>query len=114
VYLTDYRDDSRVDSIFGTRVAYDRMGALGTALAVAGDPSKALLGVRRDLEYKFLDQATIDISAAQDGSAMVNLAQQDSIALRVRARFGFAIANPVTHLNADEGTRYPFATITSS
>lgn len=113
VYLTDLRDDGRVDSLFGTPITYDRMGALG-ALAVVGDPSKALLGVRRDLEYKFLDQATIDISDAQDGSALVNLAQQDSIALRVRARFGFAVANPVTHLEPDENTRYPFATITAS
>jgi len=113
IYLTDYRGDKRVDEIFGTPIQYDRMGALG-ALAVVGDPSKAIIGVRRDLEYKFLDQATIDISAAQDGSQQINLAQQDSIALRVRARFGYAVANPVTHLEGVAADRYPFGTITAA
>lgn len=111
VYLTDVRDDGRVDSIYGVPILFDRMGALGTTKAVVGDPSKALIGVRRDIEYKFLDQATIDISVAQDGSQMINLAQQDSIALRVRARFAYAVANPITHLNEDDATRYPFAVI---
>lgn len=110
-YLSDIRDDKRVDSIYGVDVAYDRTGALGTTHAVVGDPSMALLGVRTDLQYKVLEEATIDISAEQDGTAMVSLAQQDSIALRVRARFGFAVANPVTMLNGTEATRYPFAAI---
>jgi hypothetical protein len=61
-----------------------------------------------------LTEAMIDISAAQDGSAMINLAQQDSVALRVRARFGFAVANPPTKLNPTASTRYPFGVLNAA
>lgn len=115
-YLTSVRDDGRVDSIYGIDVEYDRMGGLNASAsynvkAVVGDPSMAILGTRTDIQYKLLDQATIDISAAQDGSAMVSLAQQDMVALRVRARFGFAVANPVTKLQSVAANRYPFAIV---
>jgi hypothetical protein len=111
VYLTDLRDDGRVDSIYGIQIRYDYGGALEDTLAVVGDPSNALLGVRRDIEYKFLDQATIDVSAAQDGSGLIHLAQQDAVALRVRARFAFQVARPMTHLEPVEADRFPFAVI---
>lgn len=115
-YLTDIRDDGRVDSIYGVDVTYDRLGGLNASAsynvkALAGDPRMAIIGTRVDMQYKLLDQATIDISAAQNGSAMVSLAQQDMVALRVRARFGFAVANPPTKLNANASTRYPFAVL---
>lgn len=112
IYLTDIRDDARVDSIHGIPVKYDRMGVLGAAThAIVGDPTMAILGTRVDLQYKVLTEATIDVSALQDGSAMVSLPQQDSVALRVRGRFGFAVANPVTMLEPVEANRYPFAII---
>lgn len=106
------RSDDVVSALFGTPV--DFTGHSGGATAIVDDPSYAVLGVRRALQFKILDQAIVDISAAQDGSAMVNLPQQDSLGIRVRTRFGFAIANPVTPLNADEATRFPFAVIDSA
>ena len=115
VYLTDVRDDGRVDSIYGIDVTYDRMGGISAGTentkAIVGDPTMAILGTRTDIQYKLLEEATLDVSAAQDGSAMISLAQQDAVALRVRARFGFAVANPVTKLNTNSSTRYPFAVI---
>ena len=114
-YLQNIRDDGRVDSVYGVDVTYDRMGGLtaGTVdtRAIVGDPAMAILGVRTDIQYKMLEEATLDISAAQDGSAMVSLAQQDSVALRVRARFGFAVANPTNKLNTVAANRYPFAVL---
>lgn len=114
VYLTDFRDDGRVDSVYGLPVQYDRFGAIQNAAAVVGDPNMAIMGIRTDLQYKVLDQATLDVSAAGDGSEMVSLAQQDLIALRVRGRFGFAVANPVTYLNTDSASRFPFAVVTTT
>lgn len=111
IYLTSIRDDGRVDSIYGVPVRYDRFGVLGANSAVLGDPSMAIIGTRTDIQYRVLDQATIDISDAQNGSAVIHLAQQDSVALRVRARFGYAVANPVTHLAPNSAQRYPFAVI---
>ena len=78
---------------------------------MVGDPTKAILGTRTDISFRVLTEASLDVSALQDGSQIVRLAQQDSVALRVRARFGFAVANPVTHLNPVAATRYPFAAI---
>lgn len=113
IYLSEIRDDGRVDSIYGMDVMWDRLNAL-TSTAVVGDPDMAIIGVRQDLQYKLLEEATIDISAAQDGSAMVSLAQQDSVGLRVRGRFAFAVANPPTMANPTAATRYPFAVINAS
>lgn len=115
-YLTDIRDDGRVESVYGLDIMYDRIGGLNASAsynvkAVLGDPSMAIIATRTDMQYKVLEEATIDISAAQDGSAMVSLAQQDMVALRVRARFGFAVANPVTMLQSVAANRYPFAVI---
>lgn len=116
-YLTDIRDDGRVDSVYGVDITYDRMGGLNSlpatynVKAVIGDPRMAILATRTDMQFKLLEEATIDISAAQDGSAMVSLAQQDMVALRVRARFGFAVANPVTRLQSVAASRYPFSVI---
>ncbi len=76
--------------------------------AVAGDMSQALLGVRSDLTYKILDQATLTDAA---GNILFNLAQQDAIALRVVARFGFAVANAATYDNPVEANRWPFAVL---
>ena len=115
VYLTDYRDDGRVDSVFGMPVHYDRLNAFNVGstktVAMVADPDKGIVGTRTDLQYKVLTEATIDVSAAQDGSEMVSLAQQDLVALRVRGRFAFATANPVTYLNKDGANRFPFSVI---
>lgn len=112
IYVNEFRGDGRVDAVYGETLYFDRSGFLGANDAVAGDTSMAIIGTRTDLTWKLLTEATIDISAAQDGSAMLNLAQQDSVALRVRARFAFAVANPPNRLNTNAATRYPFAVLT--
>jgi HK97 family phage major capsid protein len=114
VYLSDLRSDGRVDEVMGINIAYDRFGALGASRAVVGDPTMAILGVRTDMQFKVLTEATIDTSAALDGSKLVNLAQQDSRALRVRARFAFQVANPVTYQQAVAANRYPFAVVNAA
>lgn len=91
-----------VDSIYGIPtkypVAWDSTGADG-ALMLAVDRSMVALGIRQDITFKVLDQATI--------TGFGNLAEKDSIALRCVLRFAFNIANPVS-LRA--GARvYPFA-----
>jgi HK97 family phage major capsid protein len=111
VYISDLRDDGRVDSVYGVGIMFDRNAILGTTKAVLGDPTNAIIGVRRDIEYKFLSEATIDVSAAGDGSALVYLAQQDSVALRVRARFAFQVSNPVNRMSVAAATRFPFSVI---
>jgi len=111
IYLESFRDDGRTDQIYGASINYVAGQAWDSALAlsVLGDADCAILGIRTDMQTKVLDQASIDISAAKDGSQMVNLAQQDLVALRVRFRFAFAVANPVNVLAESAG--FPFAAV---
>jgi hypothetical protein len=74
-----------------------------------GDYSMAVVGVRQDLTYKMLDEAVITDDA---GNIVYNLPQRDMLALRVVARFAFAIAKPVSR-NAPGGG-FPFAVLNNA
>lgn len=78
--------------------------------AILGDFTQGLLGIRQDITYKVLDQATIQDNT---GAVMYNLAQQDMVALRVVFRCAFQVANTINYDNASGSTRYPFAVVNS-
>jgi len=75
---------------------------------IAGDWTKLIIGLRQDITFKVFDQGVITNS---EGEVVLNLMQQDSVALRVVMRVAYATANPVTSLNADEETRFPFGVL---
>jgi HK97 family phage major capsid protein len=114
--------DVSTDSIEGAPVKYAMSGLWptdGSAEMFAGDFSQGILGIRRDITYKMLDQAVIQDG---DGTIVYNLPQQDMVALRVTFRLGFQVANPITRQNPNTpnldtgvptaGQRYPFAVLT--
>lgn len=78
------------------------------ALLIGGDWSKAVWAIRKDITTKLLTEAVI--TDAQ-GNVLINLAQQDAVALRVVFRAGWALANPVNRVNATAASRYPFAVL---
>ena len=94
-------------TLFGESVRFGMNGAwdISKALMIAGDFRQGMIGVRKDITWKVLDQAVIQDG---DGNIVYNLAQQDMVALRVTARFAFQVPNPVTRLNA---AGYPFAVL---
>jgi HK97 family phage major capsid protein len=99
--------------IYGVNVSYPMRGlwptAVSTAEAVAGDFTQGILATRQDITYKILDQAVITDGA---GVIQYNLAQQDMVALRVVARFGFAVADTATYERAQgSATSYPFGVL---
>lgn len=110
--LPEGQVDSR--SVFGVDVRYPMRGlwpapaTSGSAQVVAGDFTQGILGVRQDITFKVLDQAVI-----QDNTGVIqyNLAQQDMVALRVVARFGFQVANYLNYDQPTTGSRYPFAVL---
>ena len=76
------------------------------AVLIGGDFTKAIVGIRQDISVKIFDQGVISDGS---GNVVLNLMQQDSVAMRVTARFAFATANPVTPLEDSALGRAPFA-----
>lgn len=78
---------------------------------IAGDRSAAILGVRQDIAFKIFTEGVI---SDDSGNVVLNLMQQDAIAMRATARFAFAVANPLNSENGTESTRFPFAVLVNS
>lgn len=76
---------------------------------IGGEFNKAIVGMRQDFTFRVFTEGVITDS---DGKVVLNLMQQDSVALRVVMRVGYALANPVTVMQADEKKRFPFVGLT--
>jgi HK97 family phage major capsid protein len=101
--------DTSADQIAGLPVAYAPAGTMpATEHAIAGQWDLSVIGVRQDLTFRVLDQAVISDDA---GAVVLNLAQQDAVALRVVARYGWAVGTPATLAEAGAGTHYPFGVL---
>jgi HK97 family phage major capsid protein len=102
--------DVSTSEVLEAPVVYVANGVIpDTALAVAGQWDLACLGVRQDMRFKLLDQAVISNDA---GVVILNLAQQDTQALRVTARFAYAVATPASRPVTGAGTPFPFSVLT--
>lgn len=106
IYSRSLRTDGATDLVYGLDLAFVTNGAWvagsseGGATAIVGDASKAILGLRSDVEYKILTEATV-------GS--INLAERDMVALRAKFRIGFQVADPTTIEGGSSA--YPFAVL---
>ncbi|WP_053751935.1 phage major capsid protein [Streptomyces sp. MMG1533] len=81
---------------------------MSEAELLMGDWAKAIVGVRQDISFKLFTEGVI---SDDDGKVILNLMQQDSVAMRVVMRVAFATANPATRLNTNSATRSPFAVV---
>jgi len=101
------------DEINGAPVHYGIAGywptATGSPELIGGDFTKGIVGIRRDIEWRILDQAVIQDNT---GAIVYNFAQQDMKGLRMTFRGAFQVANPPNRWNPTAGTRYPFAVAT--
>ena len=101
VYLDSIRNDGNTSAIYGQdlwwvdNLAWDR----DAALALVGDRSKVVLGIREDVSVKLLTEATV---------GGINLAERDMVALRFKFRVAFATAYSLAGKGA---TAYPFAVV---
>lgn len=84
---------------------------MSEAELLMGDWSKAIVGVRQDISFKLFTEGVI---SDDEGKVVLNLMQQDSVAMRVVMRVAFATANPATRLNTNAATRSPFAVVQST
>ena len=80
--------------LYGQELFEVKNGAWDTDYTViAGDWSKAVVGVRQDLTYQVFDTGVI---SDDSGVVVLNLMQQDAVALRCVMRCAWAVADPVT------------------
>lgn len=109
IFVSSRMDAGRTTySLDGEDLIFPRNGAIdpNRSLLISGDWSQLVWSIRQDLTYKVITEGVITDS---DNNIIMNLAQQDSSALRVVFRMGWALPNPINLVNEDEGTRYPFA-----
>jgi HK97 family phage major capsid protein len=103
-------------TVYGIRIMFSTAGLSGFATGAAnyslvvGDFKQAILGVRDDITMDIFDTGVITDSGTPP-IIQYNLMQQDMVALRVTARFAFAVPNPLNRQNPTAGTRYPFAVV---
>jgi HK97 family phage major capsid protein len=80
----------------------------GSAAAVALDSQEFVVGVRKDISWKLLDQAAI---FDNNGDLIYNLPQQDMVAMRMTMRAGWQVSNAINYDQATEASRYPAAVL---
>jgi HK97 family phage major capsid protein len=96
-------------SIFGRPNAEIENGSWASdqALLLGGDFTKAIVGIRQDITFKVFTEGVI---TDDQGVVLLNLMQQDAVAMRFVMRVGYALANPVSPLAAI-ADRFPFAVL---
>lgn len=107
IFSTSLQNDGMVASVYGESLQFARNDAwpADTAEMFVGDWSQVFVGIRQDVEWELLREATV---------GGVNLAETDQVGLKATFRFGWQLGNPPTLLNDDDDDRYPFACVRPS
>ena len=100
------------DTLHGVDIGYMTNGSYNSASAVmiAGDFKQAMYAWRQGITFKVFTEGVIQDT--DTGAILINLMQQDSVAIRVVCRLGWQIPNPINRLQSVEANRYPFAVMT--
>lgn len=81
--------------------------ALSAVRMFAGDFTKGVIGVRKDITYEIFREGVITDNGTPP-AIIFNLMQQDMVAMRVTFRVAWQVANPINRANPNGSTRYPF------
>jgi HK97 family phage major capsid protein len=108
--------DARVGTLYGEPIVFSNAGLSGFVTGAAnysmimGEWDQSMLAIRDDISMEMFDTGVI----TDNGTPPViqyNLLQQDMVALRVTARFAWAVPNPINRQQATKASRYPFAVV---
>lgn len=116
LYYPDERPTGspQTGSLFGEPIVFSNAGLSGFATGatgysmIGGEWDQSMLAIRDDIDMEMFDTGVIQDAA---GVIVYNLLQQDMVALRVTARFAWAIPNPINRQQPTKASRYPFFTI---
>lgn len=104
------RTDAALSTIDGLPVSYPMRGLFPSNVRLfAGDWSQFVIGVRQDVTFKLLTEAVIQDNT---GAIVYNLAQQDMVAMRIKIRVGWQVANLINNDQPVEDDRYPVGVLT--
>lgn len=118
LFLPDTPPNASVNtgSLYGEKVVFSNAGLSGFTTGAAnysmimGQWDQSMLAIRDDISMEMFDTGVI----TDNGSPPViqyNLLQQDMVALRVTARFAWAIPNPINRQQQTKASRYPFGVL---
>lgn len=113
IYQPNMQDGTGPGNLYGYPLSEVTNGSWDSSEAqiIAGDWTCAVIGMRQDITFKMFTEGVISDA---DGKVVLNLMQQDSVAMRVTMRVAFATSNPVNRLNTNADTRYPFGAVQSA
>ena len=94
----------------GSPIIFPLNGAMDAAQALmfSGDWSKVVWTLRQDMTYTI---ATEGVISGDNGAIVLNLFQQDSVALRAVMRVAWQVENPINRIQGTEANRYPVAVL---
>jgi hypothetical protein len=72
----------------------DTIAPTGTVVGYMGDFNQIVWGQIGGISYDISNQATLDLSPAQDGTGIVSLWQNNLVAVLVEAEFGVLVNDP--------------------
>jgi HK97 family phage major capsid protein len=80
------------------------------AIMLAGDFNKAIIGIRQDITFKIFTEGVV---SDDTGKVILNLMQQDAVAMRMVMRLAYATVNPVTIMHPTQTItqRWPFGAV---
>jgi HK97 family phage major capsid protein len=108
--------EANVGSLYGETIVFSNAGLSGFVTGAAGYSmiggqwDQSMLAIREDISMEMFDTGVIT-DAGSPPTIQFNLLQQDMVALRVTARFAWAIPNPINRQQATKASRYPFFAI---
>lgn len=118
IYNGDLQNGGPNGTLYGRRISMIDNGSWDAAKAqlIAGDMTKAVIGMRQDMTFKMFTEGVI---SDDNGVVILNLMQQDAVAMRLVMRLAYAVANPVTIMQpsqtidgaANTVMRWPFGAI---
>jgi len=104
--MSDMSTGMTQNNWWGVPVEYRNWGPPPETIAIAGDWTKAVVGVRRDIRFEMFSEGVIQDGA---GAIQFNLLQQDLRAIRATFRVAFGVAIPKGATTPAD--RYPFAVL---